>query len=91
MTRAIWLLGSALLLGCSTPQRSISVAVNVEPNEGNEQYLFDVMIEEDGNVLAHPKLLVRRGQSGSVRIEQDGGNEVVVNVIAAEHDQESDP
>ena len=90
MARASWLLGAAFLMGCTSPDVSVSVAVKVEPTENHEQYLFDVMVESDGELIAHPKILVEEGQPGEVRIEQDGGGKFVLNVVASGPGQESD-
>ena len=90
MARGSWFLGVVFLVGCTTPDVSVSVAVKVEPTENHEQYLFDVMIESDGELLAHPKILVEEGQPGEVRIEQEGGGKIVLNVIASGPGQESD-
>lgn len=90
MARGSWLLGLIFLVGCTAPERSISVAIKVKPTESHEQYLFDVMVESDGQLLAHPKILVNEGQEGEVRIEGEDGEGLLLNVIAVGHDRESD-
>lgn len=88
MARTTWLVGVLLLAGCTAPD--VSVSVNVSPRANHEQYLFDVKVSSNGEVLAHPRILVREGQPGEVRVVRTDGAKVVLNVIASAAEEESD-
>ena len=89
MSRSVLLAAIACLVGCaSPPERTLSVSVRVEASEDHDQYLFDVMVEEDGSLVANPKVLVKEGQEGRCQIGRNDNDELVLNVIAINHHEE---
>ncbi|MCH2143869.1 MAG: hypothetical protein MK082_01855 [Phycisphaerales bacterium] len=89
MIRSSLLLALVLLASCASTNRTISVSIKVEPMENHEQYLFDVMVEEDDGILANPRILVKAGETGMCQIGREGEEELILNVLAIDREQES--